>query len=52
MDDVVSRDGLHLNDLSYGCIARLLADSLATAARAVPSSEEGTAASDAAAAPR
>jgi hypothetical protein len=52
MDDVVSRDGLHLNDLSYGCIARLLADSLATAARAVPPSEEGTAASDAAAAPR
>ncbi|HEX4994497.1 MAG TPA: SGNH/GDSL hydrolase family protein [Methylomirabilota bacterium] len=44
MDDVVSRDGLHLNDLSYGCIARLLADSLATAARAVPPSEEGSAA--------
>ncbi len=52
MDDVVSRDGLHLNDLSYGCVARLLADSLATAARATPASEEGTAASDAAPAPR
>lgn len=52
MDDVVSRDGLHLNDLSYGCIARLLADSLATAARTVPPSEEGTAASDDAPAPR
>jgi lysophospholipase L1-like esterase len=36
MDDVISRDGLHLNDVSYGCIARLLADSLATAARATP----------------
>jgi lysophospholipase L1-like esterase len=40
MDDVISRDGLHLNDVSYGCIARLLADSLATAARAVPPNEE------------
>jgi len=36
MDEVVSRDGLHLNDVSYGCIARLLADSLAAAARAAP----------------
>ncbi len=44
MDDVISRDGLHLNDVSYGCIARLLADSLATAARAVPATEEGAAA--------
>ena len=33
LDEVISRDGLHLNDLSYGCIARLLADSLAAAAR-------------------
>ena len=29
MDDIVSRDGLHMNDASYSCIARLLADSLA-----------------------
>jgi lysophospholipase L1-like esterase len=43
MDEVVSRDGLHLNDVSYGCIARLLADSLATAARAVPPPDEGAA---------
>jgi acyl-CoA thioesterase-1 len=32
VEDVISRDGLHMNDASYGCIARLLADSLATAA--------------------
>jgi lysophospholipase L1-like esterase len=43
MGDVISRDGLHLNDVSYGCIARLLADSLATAARAVPPSDQGAA---------
>lgn len=43
MDEVVSRDGLHLNDVSYGCIARLLAESLADAARAVPPPEEGAA---------
>lgn len=41
MDEVVARDGLHLNDVSYGCIARLLADSLTAAARAAPPSEEG-----------
>jgi len=41
MDEVVSRDGLHLNDVSYGCIARLLADGLAAAARAVPPPEAG-----------
>jgi acyl-CoA thioesterase I len=40
MDEVISRDGLHLNDVSYGCIARLLADSLATAARTVPPPDE------------
>lgn len=34
VEDVIARDGLHMNDTSYGCIARLLADSLATAARA------------------
>lgn len=54
MDDVISHDGLHLNDVSYGCIARLLADSLATAARAVPPTEEGATAGQppAAAGPR
>jgi hypothetical protein len=46
MDDVISRDGLHLNDVSYGCIARLLADSLASAARAVPAAEEGATAGE------
>ncbi len=46
MDEVVSRDGLHLNDVSYGCIARLLADSLTAAALAVPPPEEGAAMPD------
>jgi lysophospholipase L1-like esterase len=46
MDEVVARDGLHLNDVSYGCIARLLADSLTAAAQAVPPPEEGAAAPD------
>jgi lysophospholipase L1-like esterase len=41
MDDVISRDGLHLNDVSYGCIARLLADSLATAVRTIPPTDQG-----------
>ncbi len=31
MGDVISSDGLHMNDLSYGCIAHLLADSIAVA---------------------
>ena len=31
MEDIVSSDGLHMNDASYGCIARLLAGSLAAA---------------------
>jgi len=45
MDDVISRDRLHMNDVSYGCIARLLADSLDAAARATPPpSAEGAAA--------
>jgi acyl-CoA thioesterase I len=44
MDDVISPDGLHLNDVSYHCIARLLADSLAAAVRAVP--DQGTAAGE------
>jgi lysophospholipase L1-like esterase len=52
MDDVISRDGLHLNDVSYGCIARLLADSLATAARAVPPTEDGATAEGATAGER
>ena len=41
MDDVISPDGLHLNDVSYGCIARLLADGLASAARVDPSPDGG-----------
>jgi lysophospholipase L1-like esterase len=32
VEDVISRDDLHMNDAGYGCIAQLLADSLATAA--------------------
>jgi acyl-CoA thioesterase I len=43
VEDVISRDGLHMNDASYGCIARLLADSLATAARAAESRGEAPA---------
>lgn len=46
MDEVVSNDGLHLNDVSYGCIARLLADSLAAAAATAPPPEEGAALPD------
>lgn len=45
MEDVISPDGLHLNDVSHGCIARLLADSLAAAATAVPAADEGVPAS-------
>jgi acyl-CoA thioesterase I len=30
-EDIISSDGLHMNDVSYNCIARLLADSLAAA---------------------
>jgi hypothetical protein len=44
MDDVISRDGLHLNDVSYGCIARLLADSLVTAVGTVAPTDKGAAA--------
>src|SRR5919109_4029439 len=36
MEDLISRDQLHMNDASYSCIARLLADSLADAAHATP----------------
>jgi lysophospholipase L1-like esterase len=52
MDDVISRDGLHLNDVSYGCIARLLADSLTAAARAAPPPDAGAAAPEDPPAPR
>jgi acyl-CoA thioesterase I len=31
IEDIISSDGLHMNDVSYGCIARLLADSLVAA---------------------
>jgi acyl-CoA thioesterase-1 len=34
MEDILSRDQLHMNDASYHCIARLLADSLTSAALA------------------
>src|SRR5262245_35697107 len=39
MEDIISRDQLHMNDASYQCIARLLADSLAAAALATPPSQ-------------
>ena len=32
VEDVISSDGLHMNDVSYSCIARLLAASIAAAA--------------------
>jgi lysophospholipase L1-like esterase len=32
MEDIISGDGLHMNDVSYSCIAGLLADSIAAAA--------------------
>ena len=34
MEEIVSRDRLHMNDTSYRCIGRLLAGSVTTAARA------------------
>jgi len=44
-EDVVTRDRLHMNDASYSCIGKLLADSVTVAARAVrPSPAEGAAA--------
>jgi lysophospholipase L1-like esterase len=36
MEDVIAHDQLHMNDVSYHCIARLLADSLTSAALATP----------------
>lgn len=35
MEDILSRDHLHMNDASYNCIGRLLADSVSAAARSV-----------------
>jgi lysophospholipase L1-like esterase len=32
IEDIISSDGLHMNDVSYSCIARVLADSLVEAA--------------------
>jgi acyl-CoA thioesterase-1 len=37
MEDIISRDQLHMTHVSYRCIANLLADSLASAALATPS---------------
>jgi acyl-CoA thioesterase I len=39
MEDIVSHDQLHMNDASYHCVARLLADSLASTALAPPPSQ-------------
>src|SRR5262245_60705369 len=36
MEDICAQDQLHMNDASYNCIARLLADSLASAALVAP----------------
>jgi acyl-CoA thioesterase-1 len=36
MEDIIAHDQLHMNDVSYYCLARLLADSLASAALAPP----------------
>jgi acyl-CoA thioesterase I len=32
VEDIISSDGLHMNDMSYSCIAHLLADSIVAAA--------------------
>jgi lysophospholipase L1-like esterase len=45
MDEIVARDRLHMNDASYSCIGRLLAESVTAAARPLaPSPAEGAAA--------
>ena len=36
MEDLISTDRLHMNDVSYGCVARLLAQSLDAATAAAP----------------
>ena len=49
MEDIITRDQLHMNDASYHCIARLLADSLTSAVRAtppLPTDDFGTTGSD------
>jgi len=33
LEDILSRDGLHMNDLSYGCLAGLVADQIDLAVR-------------------
>jgi acyl-CoA thioesterase I len=40
--DVISSDGLHMNDVSYSCIARLLADSITAAAEPGSHSPRGS----------
>ena len=42
IEEIVSPDGLHMNDLSYSCVANLLADSL-TAATGSPTQNSVTA---------
>jgi lysophospholipase L1-like esterase len=36
LQDILSRDGLHMNDLSYGCLGGLLADQIELAVRGEP----------------
>lgn len=36
LEAMISNDGLHMNDLSYGCTAHLLARQIAAASRAMP----------------
>lgn len=43
MDDVISRDQLHLNDASYGCIAHLLANIVTEVGRDTPAGESQSA---------
>jgi lysophospholipase L1-like esterase len=49
MEDIITRDRLHMNDASYHCIARLLADSLTSAVSVTPplqTDDPGTTSSD------
>jgi len=46
MEDIISQDQLHMNDTSYHCIARLLADSLASAALTTPLPQADTSPDD------
>lgn len=43
MEQIVSRDRLHMNDASYACIGKLLANSVSAAARALPPPSPDTA---------